>query len=453
MGTSLNLENRKVLIVGLANTGLAVARFLKDRGAQVTATDLMTLEQLGDKARQALALGVSLQLGEHKVRDFLSCSLIVLSPGVPHTIKAVEAARDAGIPVIGELELACQHIDEPIIAITGTNGKTTTTNLVGQMLESSGFDVFVGGNIGRPLIDYVHLPNRKDIIVAEISSFQLDTMATFKPQVGVLLNVTEDHLDRYNNFKGYIQSKARLFINQDHTDFAVLNKIDPCTQMLEPGIPSNKLYFNTSLNGGNGAQLEGRKLTCKLPGNPVRTLDLTHFNLKGAHNLENAAAASLAALAIGASESGINKALHTFTGLRHRLEYAKTIRGTYYYNDSKGTNVGAVLRALESFNTHIILIMGGRDKGGDYTVLNEHILRNVKHLIVIGEAKKKILNALGKLTRSQEAGSLEEAVELASQAAKPGDVVLLSPGCSSFDMFSDYAQRGKVFCRAVEGLI
>ncbi len=448
----MNLKNRKVLIVGLANTGLAVARFLKDRGAQVTATDLMTQEQLGQRAQEALALGISLKLGEHKVQDFLSCSLVVLSPGVPHTIKAVEAARDAGIPVVGEVELAAQHIDEPVVAITGTNGKTTTTNLIGQMLESSGFDVFVGGNIGRPLIDYVHSGNRKDIVVAEISSFQLDTIETFKPQVGVLLNVTEDHLDRYNNFQGYIRSKGRLFINQDHTDFAVLNRADPCTKILEPKIPSNKLYFNTALNGKNGAQLKGRKLICKLPGDPVRTLDLTHFNLRGAHNLENAAAASLAALAIGASESGVIKALYSFTGLHHRLEYAKTIRGTHYYNDSKGTNVGAVVRALKSFDARIILIMGGRDKGGDYTVLNEHILKNVKQLIVIGEAKRRILNALGKLTRSQEANSLEEAVDLASQAAEPGDVVLLSPGCSSYDMFSDYAQRGEVFCRAVEGL-
>jgi len=193
----------------------------------------------------------------------------------------------------------------------------------------------------------------------------------------------------------------------------VLNRVDPCTQILEPKIPSNKLYFNTTLNRENGAQLEGRKLTCK---------------------------------------SGVTKALYTFKGLHHRIEYAKTVRGTYYYNDSKGTNVGAVVRALESFDAQIILIMGGRDKGGDYTVLNEHILKNVKQLIVIGEAKKKILNVLGKLTRSQEAGSLEEAVDLASQAAEPDDVVLLSPGCSSFDMFSDYAQRGEVFCRAVEGL-
>lgn len=449
---TLNLESKKVLVVGLAKTGLAVARFMKNQGAEVTAADLMTEEQLGPHAQKALAMGISLELGPHKAETFCSCDLIVVSPGVPHTIRPLEAAREAGIPVIGELELATRYIDEPIVAITGTNGKTTTTSLVGEMLRGSNLKVFVGGNIGQPLIDYVDSGVRADMIVAEISSFQLDTTEGFRPKVSALLNISEDHLDRHGDLHSYMRSKGRLFQNQESTDVAVLNRHDPLIGQLEPAIRARKLYFNINSIKGDGVEIRGDEMICRLPGRDPITLSLANFDLKGEHNIENAAAASLAALAGGATLSGVQKALDTFKCLHHRLEYVKTVNGARYYNDSKGTNVGAVMRSLESFDAPVILIMGGRDKGGNFAALSALVKDRVKRLIAIGEARGKILHDLGDLTDSNEAASLEEAVHLAGQAATPGDVVLLSPGCSSFDMFTDYAERGDVFCKAVENL-
>lgn len=448
----MNLENKKVLVVGLARTGIAVARFLKSQGAEVTAADLMTREQLGSYAHQALAMGVRLQLGPHKDETFSGCDLIVLSPGVPHTMGPLERVREAGIPVIGEFELAVRYINEPIVAISGTNGKTTTTSLVGQMLSASDLKVFVGGNIGHPLIDYVNSEGSADVIVAEISSFQLDTTESFRPKVGVLLNVTEDHLDRYSDFKDYVQSKARLFENQQNTDVAVLNNTDPVTGNLEPAIRARRLYFNINSHRGDGVELRGDHMVCRLPGKAPLTFSLANFSAKGVHNMENAAAASLAALAAGATDSGIQRTLDTFKGLPHRLEYAKTVNSVRYYNDSKATNVGATIRSLESFDSPVILIMGGRDKGGSYDGLRGVIKKRVKKLIAMGEARGKILTALGGVTDSQATKGLKDAVHVAREAAAAGDVVLLSPACSSFDMFTDYAERGEAFCKAVEGI-
>ena len=457
--TLLNFENKKVLVVGLARTGLAVARFLKDRGAQVTATDLKKKDELGSYAQEALAMGISLKLGAHEIESFTGSDLIVLSPGVPHSITPLKAARRAGIPVIGEMELASRYIKELIVAITGTNGKTTTTSLIGEMLKASGCSVFVGGNIGAPLIDYLNSGTHADVIAAEVSSFQLDTMERFRPKIGVLLNITEDHLDRYNDFRHYVRSKARLFKNQESTDVAVLNMMDPAICELESGIRGQKLYFNINNAGHHfmpetrhGVVIRGKEMICSVPGKPPVILSLAKFRLKGEHNLENAAAASLAALLAGAGRAGIQMALDTYEGLHHRLEYVGNVNGVQYYNDSKATNVDAVKRSLQSFDSPVILIMGGRDKGGSYTFLKEPMKKRVKRLIAIGEAREKILNALGGLTHGEGTSTLADAVHLAYQAAAPGDVVLLSPGCSSFDMFTDYAERGEAFCKTVRGL-
>ncbi|MDY6987024.1 MAG: UDP-N-acetylmuramoyl-L-alanine--D-glutamate ligase [Thermodesulfobacteriota bacterium] len=465
----MNFENKKVVVVGLAKTGLAVVRFLIKRGAQVVAADTVSQDKLGHYAAEALAMGACLDLGPHKTETFSACDLIVVSPGVPHTIEPFQAARAKGVPVIGELELAARHIHEPIVAITGTNGKTTTTSLVGEMLRASGMDVFVGGNIGKPLIDYVDKGSRADAIVAEVSSFQLDTIDSFHPKVGVLLNITEDHLDRYTDFQGYVRSKGRLFENQETTDVAVLNQADPSINDLQKTVRAKRFYFNipagTSITGSPlgdqtrgtaeevyGAKMGGDEMICSFPGDRAVMLSLARFKLAGIHNAENAAAASLAALSSGASVSGIQKALDTFRGLHHRLEYVKAINGVAYYNDSKATNVGAVLRALESFDAPVILIMGGRDKGGSYAGLGASVKARVKKLIAIGEAKESILAVLGGFTDSEGAKSLDEAVRLAEKTGSAGDVVLLSPGGSSFDMFADYAQRGEAFRRAVENL-
>jgi UDP-N-acetylmuramoylalanine--D-glutamate ligase len=456
----LNFENKKVLVVGLAKTGLAVARFLMDRGAQVTATDVKEKDELNSYVQDALTMGISMELGAHKVESFTDSDLIIVSPGVPHTIMPLEAARRAGVSVIGEVELASRYITEPIVAITGTNGKTTTTSLIGEMLKASGGKVFVGGNIGAPLIDYLNSGTRADVIVAEISSFQLDTIESFRPKVGVLLNITEDHLDRYSDFHHYVRSKGRLFKNQESTDVAVLNRTDPAVSELESGISGLRLFFEINSakthhsvsEARHGAVIRGNEIICSLPGKAPVIFSLAKFGLKGGHNLENAAAASLAALAAGADRAGIQIALDTYKSLHHRLEYVRSVNGVQYYNDSKATNVDAVKRSLESFDSPVILIMGGRDKGGSYAALEELIKKRVKRLIAVGEALEKILNALGGLTHSEQTRTLEDAVHLARAAAAPGDIVLLSPGCSSFDMFTDYVERGEVFCRAVEKL-
>jgi UDP-N-acetylmuramoylalanine--D-glutamate ligase len=466
---TLNFKNKRVVVVGLAKTGLAVARFLKNQGAQVVAADIMPQEQLGLYAKEALAINISLELGPHKAETFSACDLIVVSPGVPHTMEPLEVARDRGIPVIGELELAARYIHEPIVAITGTNGKTTTTSLVGDMLRASQLEVFVGGNIGQPLIDYVDKGFRADVTVAEVSSFQLDTTESFRPKVGVLLNITEDHLDRYADFQAYVRSKGKLFQNQQGTDVAVLNGADSLVRNLESTVRATRLYFNIPLHahtqtspledggpgmgqGLYGAWVRGQEMICCLPGGTPLTFSLAGFRVAGTHNYENAAAASLAALSGGATSSGVQEALNTFEGLHHRLEYIRTIHGVRYFNDSKATNVGAVMRSIESFDSPVILIMGGRDKGGSYAVLEGLVKERVKRLIAIGEAREKILGVLGKLTEHREATSLEEAVHLSVQGANPGDVVLLAPGCSSFDMFTDYVQRGEAFRKTVESL-
>ena len=447
----LNLENRKVLVVGLAKTGVAVAHFLKKRGARVTVTDLKNKDELGSYAEDVLAIGISLSLGGHETGDFMDSDLIVLSPGVPHTIAPLEKARGAGIPVIGEIELASRYIEEPIVAVTGTNGKTTTTSLIGEMLQASGQNVFVGGNIGAPLIGYVETGMRADTIVAEISSFQLDTIEHFKPEVGLLLNITEDHLDRYDSFEQYVQSKGRLFENQESSDVAILNAQDPAVCQLEGQITSRRLYFNGPQTT-HGAVIQDKEIVCNLPGKAPAVFSLAGFRLEGRHNAENAAAASLAALVAGGKQSGIQAALDTYKGLHHRMERVKSAGGVHYYNDSKATNVDAVKRSLESFEANVILIMGGRDKGGSYAVLESLIRKRVKRLITMGEARDKILKALGRLTQTEETETLAEAVSLAHKAATRGDVVLLSPGCSSFDQFTDYVERGEAFVKAVEAL-
>lgn len=460
----MNLKGKKVVVVGLAMTGLAVARFLKGRGARVTAADVKPADQLDSHALEIARMGIPLKLGQHKIEDFAGSDLIVVSPGVPHNIAPLETAAKSGIPVIGEIELAFRHIDEPIVAISGTNGKTTTTRLVGEMLKASGLEVFVGGNIGAPLIGYVHSGMRSDVVVAEISSFQLDTIDCFKPKVGVLLNVTEDHLDRYKGFQEYVQSKGRLFENQDKTDFAVLNAGDPAVQGIEKAIASQRLYFNTDSLQESGAELpapgvgcygaviRGTELTCIVPQKAPVTFSIAAFRPMGKHNIENVSAAALAAVAAGADRAGIQHVLDTYEGLPHRLEYVRSIGGVHYYNDSKATNVDAVKRSLESFADPVLLIMGGRDKGGSYSVLKDLVTDRVKGLFVIGEARGKILSSLGALTHSEEAGSLADAVRMAHGAATAGDIVLLSPGCSSFDMFRDYVERGEEFRRAVERL-
>lgn len=460
----MDLANKNILIVGLGASGIAAARFAKHKGAVVTVTDIASKEELAGHAREAFAMGISLELGRHSTESFERAELIVISPGVPHTIGPILAARKKGIPVIGEIEFASRFIREPIVAISGTNGKTTTTTLLGKMLEASGFRVFVGGNIGNPLIGYVDQGAGAQIVVAEISSFQLDTIETFRPKVSVLLNITEDHMDRYPDFEAYVRSKLRIFENQQRDDTAVINGSDRLIRSAGKDIKAKQVPFyqhgnhhvvnqdcaSIHWNGSQGAAC----IRLRSKDNPERSLDLAGFGLVGSHNLENAAAACLAALAAGASLDAVQSVLNNFQGISHRLQPVATVGGVRFFDDSKATNVDAVARALESFTHPLVLIMGGRDKGGTFSALKELVHKHVKTLIVMGEARGKIAAALAGACRhgSQSAANMPDAVRLAYRAATPGDVVLLSPGCASFDMYKSYAQRGDDFCSAVRQL-
>ncbi len=460
----MDLNHKNILIVGLGISGTAAARFAKNRGGIVTITDIAKEDALSDYLPDVHKLDVKTELGQHNPETFENADLIVLSPGVPHTIFPIKRAKEKGIPILGEIELASRYIREPIVAISGTNGKTTTTRLLGQMMKNSGFKVFVGGNIGNPLIDYAGGEKTADIVVAEVSSFQLDTIDTFRPRVSVLLNISADHLDRYPDFESYVMSKGRIFKNQAEGDTAVINGSDPSISLIRKTLRTRVLpfyhqdYFHTKnreyavISRRNGQHAPTINIFTK--EDPKGFLDLSQVDLLGRHNMENVAAAALAALAAGGTLEGIQSALNDFKGLSHRLEFVKIINGVHFYDDSKGTNIDAVARALEVFDQPVVLIMGGRDKGGDFRQLRERVRQHAKKLIVMGEAGNTIQSALEDVCRegAQIASTMENAVSLAYLAASPGDVVLLSPGCSSFDMYQSYAHRGEVFCKAVENL-
>ena len=461
----MELANKTVIVVGLGVTGIAVARFLKKRGAVVIATDQATEGTLGARAQKIQEMGIAMELGGHRSQTFAKADLIVMSPGVPHTIKPVMRAKENGIPVIGEIELASRFIEEPILAVTGTNGKTTTSEILGSMLMHSGFNVFVGGNIGNPLIGYVDREQKADFIVAEISSFQLDTIDTFRPKIGVLLNITVDHLDRYQNFDAYAASKIRIFKNQQPGDIAVLNGSDPVVRSLSEPLDSTKLYYPSLAGQEEGAVNNGTRIRFRFreskKGDDKRplahlascnrqSLNVSKVKLIGRHNLENAAAAALAALAAGASPETVQVALNRFQGAAHRLEHIDTIHGVDFFNDSKATNVDAVIRAVESFNKPVVLIMGGLDKGGNFKGLRKVLARHAKKLIVMGKAATLIQSALEDTVPTKSAVSMADAVKQAYRVVSPDNVVLLSPGCASFDMYDNYAQRGEDFRKVVE---
>ena len=463
----MELTQKNIVVVGLGVTGVAVARFLRNRGAAVIVTDMASESDLGSKVQEFQAAGISLELGGHRSETFKKADLIVLSPGVSHTIKPVLQARDQGVPVIGEIELASRYIRQPVVAVTGTNGKTTTTELLGDMLKRSGLNVFVGGNIGRPLIDYADGKQEADVIVAEISSFQLDTIETFKPHVAVLLNITADHLDRYPDFEAYAASKIRLFENQQSDDIAVLNGADPLVRSLTENIKSRKLIYPSPTADEKGAILNNHSITLhtdsfistsskiRNPKSEIRNqcaLDLANFKLTGRHNLENACAAGLAALAAGGQPDAIQGTLNHYRGSAHRMEYVATIEDVDFYNDSKATNVAAVMRAVECFRKPVVLIMGGLDKGGNFKELREVVTRHVKKLFIMGRAADLIRTALEDTVSTATVISMADAAQQAYQASSPGDVVLLSPGCASFDMYDNYAQRGNDFKESVATL-
>jgi len=447
----VKLEGKRALVVGLARTGIGVVRFLTEQRAQVMGTDIRSADELQEYRSAIRGLNVRTELGKHRMETFLSADLIVVSPGVPLNIEPIVAAREKGIEVISEIELACRFIGDPIIGVTGTNGKTTTTLLLGDMLKVSGKKVFVGGNVGNPLIDCAG-GGKWDYVVAEISSFQLEGIAEFRPHIALMLNITEDHLDRYPDYDEYIRAKFRLFLNQRGSDFALLNADDGIINARNPQIKARKRYFSLTSPLRVGAFFDHDALIYRDPEGNVEGFELARVSLRGIHNIENMLAAMAAAKICSCPKEAIQAALESFRGLPHRLEFVREVDGVSFYDDSKGTNVGSVVKSLRSFQQPVILIAGGKDKGGDYGPLKGIVTERVKRLILMGEARRRMAKALETSVPTTLADTLEEAVHRAFAESKHGDVVLLSPACSSFDMFRDYEERGNLFKEIVHQL-
>jgi UDP-N-acetylmuramoylalanine--D-glutamate ligase len=447
----MDLLGKKVLVVGMARTGIATAKFLKAKGSLVTTTEVKPEEEMREAVQELKGMDLSAEWGGHRTETFLKQDLVVVSPGVDLSTDPIQKANRHGVRVISEIELAYHFIHVPILAITGTNGKTTTTLLLGEMLKADGRKVGVGGNVGEPLILFADGRNRWEVLVVEISSFQLEAIEHFRPRISVLLNITEDHLDRYSSYTDYREAKARIFANQNSGDLAILNRDDPIVMQSGEKVKAKKVMFSMSEKLEEGAFSNGQTISLRL-GGKGEEYSLAKTPLKGIHNVENMMAALTAARIFGCSKRAVQDVLDRFKGLEHRLEFVREIGGVLFYNDSKGTNVGSVVKSLQSFSEPVILIAGGKDKNGDLSPLKELVQKQVKHLILVGEAKERMDHELGGLTDTVMAETMEEAVSLARQKAKRGEVVLLSPACSSFDMFKDYKERGKVFKETVRRL-
>jgi UDP-N-acetylmuramoylalanine--D-glutamate ligase len=443
--------SEKTLVVGLGASGQAVCALLRSRGAKVSATDLRSRSAFNGALNSIEQAGCSLRLGSHRLEDFLEADLIVVSPGIPLDIEPLKEARSRGIEIVGELEWSWRQVSLPVIAITGTNGKTTTTALVGEMLKQAGMHPFIGGNIGTPLSQWILSGEHADTLVLELSSFQLDTASTFRPDIGVLLNVTEDHLDRYESFEAYADSKFSLFRRQKSTNFAIINRDDPiCSGRIEE-IKSRVLSFSGSDPTAN-ARLEGGAIKVFVPGKGKFEIGLEKTGLLGLHNRENIMAAALAAFCMEVGAGAIQAAVDGFCGFAHRVEWVRNWKGIDFYDDSKGTNVGAVVKALEGFDRPVLLLLGGRDKLGAYEPLFAPIIARGKGVFAFGEAGPRIY---GQLCGKVPAGlypDLGSAFRDAVSRASPGDVVLLSPACASFDQYESYAHRGDHFKKLVAEL-
>ncbi len=436
----------RILIVGLGASWTAAARFLSRKGKTIGLADEKNAAELAGPLTDLEGIPFTGHFGPHRAEDFASYPLIVLSPGVDSELPVLRRAREAGARVIGEMELAASFIEEPIIAITGTNGKTTTTTLIGEVFSRAFGGVFVGGNIGNPLINYVAEGKKTSHVIVEVSSFQLETIETFRPATAVLLNITEDHLDRYRSYDEYRQAKYRIFDNQGSRDFAVLRK---GLDVVMKGTP-RVLSFSVTEELDEGAFSKNGRLHVRMDGKEASwPRDLSP--LTGVHNTENILAALLVAHIHGVDGQVIEEALTTFRGLSHRVEFIRTLRGVSFYNDSKATNVDATKRALEGMEGGIVLIAGGKDKGGSYRVIREEAGK-IKALIAIGEARDRIASELGDAIPTYLEKDMAAAVSLAFAKAGQGDSVILSPMCSSFDMFRDYKDRGNTFRRIVEAL-
>ena len=447
----MNFNGKKIVVIGMGKTGIATARFLANQGAKVAVTDEKPPGKW-DAEFELMAKEKWLEIGKYNTDILADAAMVVPSPGVPPANNLLVAALKMKIPVISEIELAYRYLNVPIIAVTGTNGKTTTTTLLGEIFKQSGKKVFVGGNIGNPLIEYVEKSAKDDFVVAEISSFQLQWVEKFRPHVSILLNVTSDHINYHGSFAEYLRIKSRIFAQQTENDLAILNAADPAQKGLGGKIRAKLAQFSSKGEMESGIFLKNDKIIFRMPDFGEEVYPLNLIKLSGMHNVENVMAAIIAARFCGCPQGSINACVAAFRGLPHRIEFAGEKNSVKFYDDSKGTNVGSVVRALDTFAQPVILLLGGRDKDGDFETLKPLLTTKTKNVILFGEAQNRIASLIGDDVPKLKEPRLRDAIETAYKSAKPGDIVLLSPGCASFDEFRDYKERGDHFKEVVRNL-
>jgi UDP-N-acetylmuramoylalanine--D-glutamate ligase len=450
----MDLKNKRVLVVGLGKSGLSAAMFLRAQGARVTVSDTRSAVALEKEIPALLEAGIMVESGGHGLLTFRRQDLIVVSPGVPMDTPEVKQVIAFGLPVIGELELASRYLRGQVVAITGSNGKTTTTTLVGKIFADAGVPTLVGGNIGLPVIDLVAKSNPETVSVLEVSSFQLETVEEFHPWIAVVLNITPDHLDRHGSFESYVAAKERIFARQNASDVLVLNADDRVTQMCAARATSEVFWFSATKVVRRGAFVRDGVIVWveKEGGVTEPVMPVSEIRLKGAHNVENVLAAVCAARLAKVAAESVRASVAGFRAVEHRLELVRKFNDVEYYNDSKATNVDAAMKAVASFPGGIHLILGGKDKDSDYRVMADMLKKRVKVVYTVGSAAEKIERQLHGVVKMVSAQTIETAVAKAAKVALPGDVVLLSPACSSFDQFENYEHRGRVFRQSVSEL-
>ena len=450
----MELKNKRVLVVGLGKSGLSAALFLRKQGARVTVSDTRSAEALAKEIPALLDAGIMVESGGHGLLTFRRQDLIVVSPGVPMNTPEVAQAKAFGLPVIGELELASRFLQGRVVAITGSNGKTTTTTLIGEILKAAGLPTLVGGNIGTPVIELIPQSTAESVSVLEVSSFQLETVDEFRPWIAAVLNITPDHLDRHGSFEAYAAAKTRITEQQESTDFLVLNGEDKPTQMVAAKTKAQIFWFSGRRPIKQGAFVHGESVlfVASEGAKAEPILPVSEIPLKGAHNVENVLAAVCVARLAGVPAEVIRAVVANFKAVEHRLELIRTRDGVEFYNDSKATNVDATMKAVASFAGGIHLILGGKDKDSDYTLLAPLLRERVKAVYTIGSAAEKIERELHGVVKMVQAGTMDIAVASAAEAAVAGDVVLLAPACSSFDQFENYEHRGRVFRQLVDAV-
>lgn len=445
------VRNKKIAVIGAARSGISVARLLRKHNAIVFVSDSKPLKVMREAMAQLDELAVQYEFGKHTGK-ILECDVIVLSPGVPQDIPILKLAQQEGKKIYSEIEVAYQYCESPIVAITGSNGKTTTTTLAGEIFKRAGRNTFVAGNIGVAFSDVVGFADEKSVVVLEVSSFQLEQIHDFRPKVSVLLNLSPDHLDRYASYEDYVQAKFRIVENQRGRDVFVYNYDDTAVREFAETLTIKTLPFSRESKMKHGAYVQDGNIFFSMEKKDEPLMLAAEVGIRGAHNLSNAMAAALAARAMDIDSKSIREALQSFTGVEHRLEFVREVEGVKYINDSKATNVDAVSYALQSFTEPIILIAGGKDKGASYAPLHGLVKNKVKEIVLIGEAAEKMEKEFKDVALCIRTTSLERAVNEAHAKATYGDVVLLSPACASFDMFDNYEHRGRVFKEIVNSL-